>query len=141
MTPSGFMGAHRLRLQPSKSGLRLTVRGRWRRTLAVLRHELVELFLVLGVTQPIEEILELGLLLLEAAQGFHAVFVEGAVAAGGRAEAAERKAAALHAVPHPLHLVLHPLHLVGEAILVSPATHFSAPECEKEKGKPARPPN
>jgi hypothetical protein len=45
--------------------LRLTV-GRRGRTRAVLRHELVELFLVLGVTQPVEEILEFGLLLFEA---------------------------------------------------------------------------
>ena len=37
--------------------LRLIVRRR--RTLLVLRHEGVELFLVLGVTQAIEEILEL----------------------------------------------------------------------------------
>ena len=77
---------------------------------AVLRHELIELFLVLGVTQPIEEVAEFGLLFLKAPQRFHAVFVEGAVAARGRTEAA--KAAALHVIAHPLHLVLHPLHLV-----------------------------
>ena len=51
------------------------------------------------------------------------------------------EAAALHAAAHPLHLVLHPLHLVLPAILMTPATHFSAPECEKEKGKPDRPPD
>src|ERR1044071_8767922 len=51
--------------------LRLVVRRG--RTLLVLRHERVELFLVLGVTQTIEEILELDLLFLEPAQGFHAV--------------------------------------------------------------------
>src|SRR3954452_2573499 len=104
----------------------------------MLGHELVELFLVLGVAQAVEEILELDLLFLEAAQGFDAVFVEGAVAARGRAKA---EATAFHAAPHPLHLVLHPLHLVLPAILVTPATHFSAPECEKEKGKPDRPPD
>src|SRR5260370_42387459 len=104
----------------------------------MLRHELVELFLVLGVTQAIEEILEFGLLLLEAPQRFHAVFVEGAVAARGRTE---RKAAPLHVVAHPLHLVLHPLHLVRPAVLMTPATHFSAPECEKEKGEADRPPD
>ena len=106
---------------------------------AMLRHELVELFLVLGVAQAIEKILEFGLLLLEALQGFHAVFVEGAVAARGRT--AEAEAAALHPVAHPLHLVLHPLHLVRPAVLMTPATHFSAPECEKEKGKADRPPD
>ena len=56
----------------------LTVRGRGRAQ-AVLRHEGVELFLVLGVTQPIEEILEFGLLLFEALQGLDAVSVEGAI--------------------------------------------------------------
>src|SRR5262249_16226963 len=36
-----------------------------------------------------------------------------------------------------------PLHLVGPAIaiVVAPATHFSAPECEKEKGESDRPPD
>ena len=57
----------------------------------MLRHELVELFLVLGVAQAIEEIAEFGLLLFEAPQRFHAVFVEGAIAARGRTETAEVK--------------------------------------------------
>ena len=56
VSPSGFMGVLRLRL---------TVRGRGRAR-PMLRHELVELFLVLGVAQAIEEIPELGLLLFEA---------------------------------------------------------------------------
>src|SRR3954454_6884680 len=121
--------------------LRLRLVVRRGRTAAVLRHELAELFLVLGVAQAVEEILELDLLFLKAPQRLDAVFVERAVAAGGRAKATERKATAFHAAPHPLHLVLHPLHLVLPAILVSPATHFSAPECEKEKGKSDRPPD
>src|SRR2546430_689647 len=135
------MGAHRLRLGSvvEASALRLVVRRH--RTLLVLRHEGVELFLVLGVAQAVEEIAEFDLLLFETLQGFDAVFVEGAVAARGRTETAEGKAAALHAAAHPLHLVLHPLHLVLPAILVAPATHFSAPECEKEKGKSDRPPD
>src|SRR4051794_39027353 len=121
------------------SALRLVVRrGRAR---LVLRHERVELFLVLGVAQAVEEIPELDLLLFEALQGLGAVLVEGAVAARLRTETAEAEATALHATAHPLHLVLHPLHLVRPAILVTPATHFSAPECEKEKGKPDRPPD
>ena len=57
-------------------GLPIRRRGRAR---AVLGHELVELFLVLGVAQPIEEILEFGLLLFEALQGLDAVSVEGAI--------------------------------------------------------------
>src|SRR4051812_44506472 len=135
------MGAHRLKaeLQVTASALRLVVRrGRAR---LVLRHECIELFLVLGVAQAVEEIPELDLLLFKALQGLGAVLVEGAVAARLRTEAAEAEATALHAAAHPLHLVLHPLHLVRPAILVTPATHFSAPECEKEKGKSDRPPD
>src|SRR5262249_42074387 len=107
-------------------------------------HEGVELFLVLGVAQATQEILELLLLFLEAPQRLLAILVEGAVTARGRTET---EAAALHAVAHALHLPLHPLHLVlpfvVPAILVrvTPATHLSAPECEKEKGKSDRPPD
>src|SRR5579872_5278408 len=116
----------------------MIVGRRRRRTGAVLRHEGIELFLVLGVTQAIEEILELDLLLFEPPERIGAVLVKGAVAARGRAEA---EAVPLHAIAHPLHLVLHPLHLVRPAILMTPATHFSAPECEKEKGMSDRPPD
>src|SRR4051812_14257414 len=122
-----------------RSTLLLVGRRRGRARL-VLRHELVELFLVLGVTQTVEEVLELDLLLLEPLQRLGAVFVEGAVAARGRAEA-EAETAALHAAAHAVHLVLHPLHLVLPAILVAPARHSSAPECEKEKGESDRPPH
>ena len=90
-----------------------------------------------GVTQPVEEIAEFGLLLFEPAQGVHTVFVEGAIAGRGRTEG---EAAAFHPATHPLHFVLHPLHLVLPAIHVIPATHRRAPECEKEKGKADRPP-
>src|SRR4029079_19681130 len=61
--------------------------------------------------------------------------------ARGRAETAEAEAAALHPAAHPLHLVLHPLHLVGNTVLMTPATHFSSAECEKEKGEADRPPD
>src|SRR5437763_7482922 len=105
--------------------LRLVVRRG--RTLLVLRHELVELFLVLGVTQAVEEILELDLLFLEPLQGFHAVLVKGPVAARGLTEAEAAETATLHAAAHPVHLVLHPLHLVLPAVSVTPTTHFSAP--------------
>src|SRR6202163_4308902 len=104
--------------ETSPLALRLIVRRG--RTLLVLRHELVELFLVLGVAQAIEEIPEFGLLFLKPPQGFDAVFVEGAVAARGRTETAEAEAAAFHVAAHPLHLVLHPLHLVVKAVLIAP---------------------
>src|SRR4249920_1808749 len=111
----------------SLRALRLRLVVRRGRTRLVLRHELVELFLVLGVAQAIEEIPELDLLLFEAPQRFGAVLVEGAVAARGRTKAEAGEAATLHAAAHAVHLVLHPLHLVLPAILVTPATHFSAP--------------
>src|ERR1700731_3927140 len=81
----------RVALRPEGEGLELSVlRGlvvRRRRAVAVLPHERVELFLVLGVAQAAEEILELLLLLLQTAQRLAAIFVKGAVATGGRAEA------------------------------------------------------
>src|SRR4051795_4182956 len=123
----------------SRSALLLVGRRRGRACL-VLRHELVELFLVLGVTQTVEEVLELDLLLLEPLQCLGAVLVKGAVAARGRTEA-KAETVALHAAAHTVHLVLYPLHLVLPAILVAPARHSSAPECEKEKGKSDRPPD
>src|SRR5690242_16824212 len=73
---------------------RLVVRGT-RRAAAVLGHEGVELFLVLGVAQPGQEFLELALLFLEPAQRISPVFVESAVAARGRTKA---EAVPLHAV-------------------------------------------
>src|SRR5260370_7454640 len=102
----------------------------------MLRHELVELFLVLGVTQAIKEIPEFGLLFLEPPQGFQAVLVEGAVAAGGRPE---REAAAFHVIAPPFHLVLHPLHLVRPTTPLTPATPFPPPKCVKITTKPLQP--
>ena len=56
-------------------------RGLW--ATAALGHELVEFGLVFGMTQAVEKCFELALFLFEAAQGFRAVFVKGAVAARG----------------------------------------------------------
>src|SRR5260370_6796114 len=53
---------------------------RW--PVAPVGHELIELGLVLGHPQAVEEIAELALFLLEPAQRFAAVVVEGTVAAG-----------------------------------------------------------
>src|SRR4051812_49137127 len=63
------------------SALRLTVLGRRGRPLPMLGHELIELFLILGMAQTIEKIPEFGLLFLKAPQRFHAVFIEGPIAA------------------------------------------------------------
>jgi hypothetical protein len=144
-----FMGALRLRLElsgstrpagPHRSGAQISLGLAFRRRSrpgAVLGHELVELLLVLGMTQTIEEIAEFGLLFLEPPQGLHAVFIEGAVAAGGRAET---ETTAFHVAAHALHLVLHPLHFILPTILMIPATHVRAPEGENEKDKADRPP-
>src|SRR3954452_20913892 len=68
---------------------------------AALVEELVELGLVAGEAEPVEEVAELLLLLLEAAKRLHPVLVEGAVAGAagrlpfpGAAPAAARGAAA-----------------------------------------------
>ena len=121
----------------AKSALRLAVRRG--RALLVLRHELVELFLVLGVAQTIQEF-----------PGIRSALPRGAARfpCGIRRRRGCRWRAGRTAKPkprrpcgHPFHLVLHPLHLVRPAILMTPATHFSAPECEKEKGEADRPPD
>src|SRR5450756_1885014 len=71
MTRSGGWGTPPLSFSLRPSSLGLTVLGR-RRTLLVLRHELVELVLVLGVAQAVQEHPEFGLLLFETLQRFHA---------------------------------------------------------------------
>jgi multidrug efflux pump subunit AcrB len=69
------------------SALRLTRRrlGWCRRPVASLVHELVELRLVLGLTQAVQKFQEIALLVFEATQGLAAVFVKGGVAARGLA--------------------------------------------------------
>src|SRR5690348_1186353 len=79
-------GRYAVRLVPI-SALGMVVGRRGRRTGAMLRHERIELFLVLGVTQAIEEILELDLLLFEPSQRIGAILVKGAIAARWRTEA------------------------------------------------------
>jgi hypothetical protein len=59
----------------------LRLRGRALRAIAARGHELVEFRLVLGMTQAVQKGLEFALFFFEAAQGFSAVFVKGAVAA------------------------------------------------------------
>ena len=87
------------------SGLRL--RRRCFGAAAALGHELVEFGLVLGVAQAVEELLELALLLFEAAQGFGAVFVEGAVAARGLAARPHQPG---RTIAPRVRCLLHPLH-------------------------------
>ncbi len=54
-------------------------------TVAALGQELVELGAILGEAQPLEEFLELALLLFEPPQRLGPVFIESAIAAGRRA--------------------------------------------------------
>src|SRR5258705_7741231 len=79
-------------------------RGRLRRRaapVAPVRHELVELGLVLGGAQAVEELPELLLLVFEAPQSLGPIVVEGVVAARGAP--APGAAEALHRVPHAIH--------------------------------------
>src|SRR4051794_41918940 len=69
---------------------------------AVLGHEGVELFLVPGVAQAVEEIAEFDLLLFQPAQRVGAIFVEGAGAGRRRGR---RGNTALPAAAPPPHLV------------------------------------
>src|SRR5579885_1324531 len=126
---------HRLGGKPASS----LVRRRLRRMIAPLGHELVELGLVLGHAQAIEEVAELALLVLEPAQGLGAIFVEGPIAARGIMR--PRRAAA-HLRAHPVHLALHALHLVLPAVVaavVITASHASAPYREGEDCETQRP--
>src|SRR5215467_13332256 len=103
---------------------------RWRRrgARAPLRHELIELGLVLGHAQAAEELVEFALLLLEPPQGFRAVLVEGAVAARARRLPPSAGAAHVGAVP-TIDLAMFP------------ATHASAPNDEGQGGQTKRPPD
>ena len=76
----GISAAANLMLEkPLVLGVLRLVVGRGR-TLALLGHEGVELLLVLGVAQTVEELAEFTLLLLQAPQRLGAIFIEGAVA-------------------------------------------------------------
>src|SRR5262249_61343215 len=103
----------------------------WRRPVAALGHELVELGLVLGEAEASEELAKFALLLLEAAQSVRSIFIEGAVAAGRPIV----PGTAAHARAHPVHLALHTVDLVLPVAVVADvvsASHSSAPDCEGE---------
>src|ERR1700678_4434975 len=125
------------------SGLRVGLRRavRFRRPVAAFRHKLVKLGFVLGVPQAIEEVAELALLLLKAAQGLGAVLVEGVVAAGTRMTP-PFPAAWAHFSAHAVHLLLHALHLALPTVhaVITPAAHSSAPDDEGQRRKAQRPP-
>src|SRR6266536_2539817 len=85
--PSALFGC--ARKKGWRDSARLDLRpGRPAVAAAALGHELVELGLVLGVAQALQELLELTLLLFEPPQGLGAIFVERPVAARARIAAA-----------------------------------------------------
>src|SRR5713101_7511198 len=97
---------------------------------AVLGQELVELGLVLGEAQAVEEAQEIPLLLLEPAQGVGAVLVEGAVAA--------RRFAPFAAEP-PSRRLADALIVPAAMAAMLPATHPSAPYEKGQDRKAHRP--
>src|SRR5262252_361333 len=111
-----------------------------RRTVAALRHELVELGLVLGVPQAIKEIAELALLLFKPPKRLGAIFIEGAIAAGRWV--APPIGAGAHSSAHAVHLFLHALHFALPTVhsVLVPAAHSSTPYDEGQCRKAQRPP-
>src|SRR4051794_28719791 len=110
--------------------------GPW--TVPALGHELLELGAVLRLPQAIEVFAEFALLLFQPPQGFRAVIVEGAVAAGARAPRI-----AAHPAPHPVHLFLQALHFVLPTVAraVMSASHASAPNDEGQQCQAEGPPD
>src|SRR3954454_20889125 len=109
MIRSGGAGRRRIALRRGR-------RFRGVRTAAV-GHGMVELGLVLGEAQALEELEELLLLLFEPAQGLGTIFVERAVAARGALGCGVRaRVAAVVVMP-----------TAPAAVCVLPASHPSAP--------------
>src|SRR6185437_16002291 len=92
-----------------------------------LGQELVELGLVFGQPQPVEEGAEVALLLFEPAQRLIAILIEGAIAA--------RRRRARSPAPEPLVGVALP---AGKPAML-PASHSSAPQEKGEGGEPQWP--
>src|SRR5205085_239660 len=129
------------------SGLRL-----WRRRVvaaAAVGHELVELRLVLGLTQAVQKFEEIALLVFEATQGLAAVFVKSGVtaralaawAAPARSPRRSPGTPAARRLLHPLHSFLHP-PLPAIMPAVCPASHDATAPYQKSQGDEAdRPPH
>src|SRR5437764_4693445 len=106
-------------VEKGASALRLGLRaGRAGRAAAAVGHELIELGLVLGVAQPLQELLELALLLFEPTQRLGAILIE-------RPIPARSAVAAAGPAPRGAFGVLPPPARV--AVAVMPASHSSAP--------------
>src|SRR5262252_2301932 len=110
-----------------------------RGAVAALGHELVELGLILGHAQALEEFAEFALLVLEPAQRLAAVLVEGAVAARRRPAVAMAVTVSVHLGTQAVHLRLHAV-LPLVVATSTPATHFPAPDRDTEDDETDRPP-
>src|SRR5687767_9848259 len=109
----------------SGSGRLLAVDDRALRLVAAVGHELVELGLVLGLAQAVEEIAELLLLFLEALQRLGAVFVEGGIAA--------------RAAPRAAPPLIHPAFLLAVPAAATSASHASTPYQVSQEREADRP--
>src|SRR5262249_39719350 len=117
-------------LAPPSAGRRKVLRElRGRPAAAPLSHELVDLGLVLGVPQPLQEALELVDLLLEPPQGCLPIFVEGTIT--GRLERADATSPTHHLTPE---LAVFPL------AFPSSASHASTPDQIGQNAKADGPP-
>jgi hypothetical protein len=138
---------------------RLRLLWRRRRALAQFGHELVELSLVLGEAQPVQEGAKLLLLFFQPAKCLHTIFIEGAVAAGRRRALPTTATPDFPAGPRCRTILSRTIlsrtilpgptlpgstvpgsTLVTTVAVASPAPHAFAPYCVEHQRKPYRPP-
>ena len=138
---------------------RLRLLWRRRRALAQFGHELVELSLVLGEAQPVQEGAKLLLLFFQPAKCLHTIFIEGAVAAGRRRALPTTATPDFPAGPRCRTILCRTIlsrtilpgptlpgstvpgsTLVTTVAVASPAPHAFAPYCVEHQRKPDRPP-
>src|SRR5690606_4245329 len=101
-----------------------------RRPVPPLGHELIELGLVLRVTQPLKEVEKFALLLLKPLQRLGAILVEGAIAARRAMPAGALAASPLPALPVPP---------AAHAAMPTTHSHASAPDQIAKNSEADRP--
>src|SRR5580700_9694184 len=125
-------------MQASRLRFRLGSLGRAR---PALGHELVELPLVLGLAQAVEELDELALLLLQPPQRLFAILVEGAVAAGRAVPAPGALESVLALVVPAAHLAMRPTGHASSPYEISEDQQADRPighEAQDHEGDPDR---
>src|SRR5579863_6705638 len=95
---------------------RLAWRTGLERTLAARGHELIELAAVLGEAQPLEELLELALLVFEPLQRLRAIVIEGAITARRPTEPVAAAPEAFHPAANIFHFFLQAGDLTFPAV-------------------------